>query len=124
MGGGEGMGGHEGVNQMKLGRRARFVGRGRERVLWLLGAALLIAVLWAIAPVLGWPLWVRAVLSGLAAAAAVTVPGLRARVGPDDTRALLRKRGVAISGGGDWRPPPVRDVWLGRLRVDAPPGRC
>ncbi len=104
---------------MKLGRRARFVGRGRERVLWLLGAALLIAVLWAIAPVLGWPLWVRAVLSGLAAAAAVTVPELRARFGQDDTRALLMKRGVAISSGGDGRLPRVRDVGLGQLRVHA-----
>ena len=46
---------------MKQGRRARFVGRGRERALWLLGAAVLIAVLWAIAQPLKWPVLTQAV---------------------------------------------------------------
>ena len=34
---------------MPRGRRARFGGRGRERAWWLLAAAVLFAVLWAVA---------------------------------------------------------------------------
>jgi hypothetical protein len=33
---------------MPIGRRARFGGRGRERAWWLLAAAVLFAVLWAV----------------------------------------------------------------------------
>ena len=103
---------------MKLGRRPRFAGRGRERSWWLLLAAALAVVLWAIAQVLGWPIWARAVLAGLAAAVAVIVPELRARFGQDDTRARLVDQRVAVSGGRR-RLLRVRDVGLDQLRVHA-----
>lgn len=54
---------------------------------WLLAAAVLFAVLWAVAQVLTWPVGARAVLAGLAASAALLVPELRARFKQDDTRA-------------------------------------
>jgi hypothetical protein len=61
----DGLGG--GVS-MPRGRRPRFGGQGREPVGWLLAAVVLFGVLWAVAQVLGWPLWVRVTLVGLAAA--------------------------------------------------------
>jgi len=103
---------------MKLGRRPRFVGRGRERALWLLLAAVLFVVLWAIAQVLGWPLWARAVFAGLAAAAPLVIAELRARAGQDDTWARLVEQRVAVSGGPH-RLPRVRAVGLDQLRVHA-----
>ncbi len=102
----------------KPGQRPRFVTRGRERSWWLLLAAVLAAVLWAIAQVLGWPLWARMVLSGLAAAAPLVVSELRARAGQDDTLARLVEHWVAVSAGRGrllW----VRDVALDQLRVHA-----
>ncbi len=101
---------------MKLGRRVRFAGRGREWSWWLLLAAVLAAVLWAIAQELGWPVWARVVLAGLAAAVPLVVSELRDRAGQDDTRAQLLKERVAVSGG-DRRLPRVRDVELDQLRV-------
>ena len=60
---------------MKIsGRRARFTSSGRERSWWLVLAVVLAAVLWAIAQVLGWPVWARAVLAGLAAVGGVDRP--------------------------------------------------
>jgi tetratricopeptide (TPR) repeat protein len=107
---------------MKMsGRRARFAGRGRERSWWLLLAAVLAAVLWAIAQVLGWPVWARAVLAGLAAALAVIVPELRTWFGQDDTRSQLVEQRVAVPGGrhGRRRLPLVHSVRLDQLRVHA-----
>jgi hypothetical protein len=103
---------------MSSGWRARFGGRGRERAWWLLAAAVLFAVLWAIAQVLAWPLWARAILAGLAAAAALVVPELRARFKQDDTRAALVERAVTVPGGPA-RLPLVREAGLAQLRVHA-----
>jgi tetratricopeptide (TPR) repeat protein len=103
---------------MKQGRRARFVGRGRERALWLLGAAVLIAVLWAIAQQLKWPVWTQAVLAALAAAAALIIPELRARFGQDDTWAQLVEQRVKVSDGHG-RLLRVRDIGLNELGVHA-----
>ncbi len=103
---------------MKQGRRAGFVGRCRERALWLLGAAVLIAVLWAIAQVLGWPLWARAVLAVLAAAAALIIPELRAWFVQAAAQAQLVKQRVRVSGGRG-RLLRVRDVGLNELGVHA-----
>ncbi len=103
---------------MTQGRRARFVGRGHERALWLLGAAVLIAVLWAIAQQLKWPVWVQAVLAGLAAAVALIIPELRARFEQDAERKRLLKGLVAVLDRHD-RLPQVRAVGLDQLRVHA-----
>src|SRR6266567_3784352 len=70
-------------------QQVRFVSRGRERAWLLLGAVVFVGVLWAIAPVLGWPVWARVVLTGLAAALPWIVPELRARGAQDDTRVRL-----------------------------------
>src|SRR5260370_5728918 len=113
MGGTPRVWGLEGVNQMELGRRVRFAGRGRERSWWLL---LLPGVLWAVAQVLGWPLWARAVLVGLAAAAPLVVAEVRAWFGQDDTRARLVEERVTVSGGHG-RLPQVQAVGLDHLRV-------
>ena len=99
-------------------RQVRFVSRGRDRAWWLLGAAMLVAVLWAIAQVLEWPVWLQVVLAGLAAAVALIVPELRARGTEDDTRARLLEQRVAVSGGHH-RLLRVRDVGLDQLRVHA-----
>jgi hypothetical protein len=101
---------------MSSGRRVRFGGRGRERAWWLLAAAVLFAVLWAIAQVLAWPLWARVTLAGLAAAAALVVPELRARFKQDDTRAALVSQAVTVPGGPA-RLPLVREAGLAQLRV-------
>lgn len=103
---------------MKSGRRPRFVTRGRERSLWLLLAVVLAAVLWAMAQVLGWPVWARAVLSGLAAAAPLIVSEWRARAEQDHTRARLLDQRVAVSGGHR-QLLRVRAVRLDQLRVHA-----
>jgi hypothetical protein len=85
--------------KMKLGRRPHFVGRGRERALWLLLAAVLFAVLWAIAQQLKWPVWTQVVLAGLAAAASLIIQELRAWFGQADTRAQLVEQRVKVSDG-------------------------
>ncbi len=103
---------------MSSGRRARFGGRGRERAWWLLAAAVLFAVLWAVAQVLAWPLWARVALAGLAAAAALVVPEFRARFKQDDTRAAWVERAVTVPGGPA-RLPLVREAGLAQLRVHA-----
>ena len=103
---------------MKQGRRVRFANRGHVRSWWLLLAAVLAAVLWAIAQVLGWPVWARAVLAGLAAVMTVIIPGVRAWFGQIVTRERLVEQGVAVSGGYG-RLPRVRDVGLEQLRVHA-----
>ena len=105
---------------MKMsGRRVHFASRGRERAWWLLVAAVLAAVLWAIAQVLGWPLWTRALLAGLAAAAVVIVPELRAWFGQSDTRIRLVEQRVEVSGERRLLLPRVWDVGLDQLRVHA-----
>jgi membrane protein YdbS with pleckstrin-like domain len=101
---------------MGSGRRARFGGRGRERAWWLLAAAVLFAVLWAVAQALKWSGWALAVLGGLAAAAALVVPELRARFKQDDTRAALVERAVTVPGGPA-RLPLMREAGLAQLRV-------
>jgi uncharacterized protein len=103
---------------MKSGQRPRFVSRGRERSWWLLVAGVLAVGLWAMAQVLGWPVWARAVLSVLAAAVPLVVSELRARAGQDDTLTRLVERWVAISAGRG-RLLPVRAVQLDQLRVHA-----
>ena len=103
---------------MSSGRRARFGGRGRERAWWLLAAAVLFAVLWAVAQVLAWPLWARVTLAGLAAAAVVVVPEFRARFKQDDIRAALVSRAVTVPGGSA-RLPLVQEAGLAQLRVHA-----
>ena len=103
---------------MPSGRRARFGGRGRERAWWLLAAAVLFAVLWAIAQALKWPGWALAVLGGLAAAAALVVPELRARFKQDDTRSALLTTAVAVPSEPA-RLPLVREPGLAQLRVHA-----
>ena len=103
---------------MPTGRRARFGGRGRERAWWLLAAAVLFAVLWAVGQVLAWPVWARATLAGLAAAVALVVPELRAWLKIADERSgLLRETVTVLAGPG--RLPLVRDVGLTPLRVHA-----
>jgi tetratricopeptide (TPR) repeat protein len=106
------------LRSTQLGRRPRFAGRGRERSWWLLLAVVLFAALWAIAQVLGWPVWARAALAGLAAAAPLVISELRARAGQDDTLARLVERWVAVSAGHG-RLLRVRDVGLDQLRVHA-----
>jgi tetratricopeptide (TPR) repeat protein len=108
----------EGMNQMKRGRRARFASPGYVWSVSLLVAAALAAVLWAIAQVLGWPVWARALLAGLAAVVAVIVPQARAWFGQRNTREQLVDQGVAVSGGRG-RLPRVREVSLNQLRVHA-----
>ncbi len=103
---------------MTSGWRPRFGGRGRERAWWLLAAAVLFAVLWAVAQALKWPGWALAVLGGLAAAAALVMPELRARFKQDDTRAALVEQAVAVPGGPA-RLPLVREAGLAQLRVHA-----
>jgi tetratricopeptide (TPR) repeat protein len=107
-----------GATQIKQRRRVRFAGRGHVQPWWLLLAAALAAVLWTIAQVLGWPLWARAVLAGLAAAVPLIVAELQAWLGQRDTRAQLVEQGVVVSGGRG-RLPRVRDVGLDQLRVYA-----
>jgi tetratricopeptide (TPR) repeat protein len=84
----------------------------------LLLAAVLAAVLWAIAQVLGWPVWARAVLAGLAAVTAVIIPELRARFEQDDTRTRQVEQLVAVSGGSRHLPL-IRTVGLDQLGVHA-----
>src|SRR3954451_14495440 len=104
---------------MGSGRRLRFGGRGRERAWWLLAAAVLFAVLWAVAQALKWPGWALAVLGGLAAAAALVVPELRAWFKQDDTPGGLVTKAVAVPGRqGGWLPL-VREVELPELWVHA-----
>jgi len=43
------------LGQMPMGRRPHFAGRGRERAWWLLGAAVLFAVLLVVTQVVKWP---------------------------------------------------------------------
>ena len=100
---------------MSSGRRARFGGRSRERAWWLLAAAVLFAVLWAVAQVLAWPVWARAVLGGLAAAAVLVVPELRARFKQEDELAALLEKAAVFSNKG--RLLRVRDVPLSGLGV-------
>jgi hypothetical protein len=69
---------------MGSGRRVRGGEEWRDRAWRLTAAAVLFAVLWAVAQVLAWPVWVGAVLAGLAAAALMVVPELRARFKQDD----------------------------------------
>jgi tetratricopeptide (TPR) repeat protein len=101
---------------MKDSRRTRYTGRGQERAWWLLAAAVLFAVLWAVAQVLQWPVWARAVVGGLAAAAVLVVPELRARYKQDDALAALLRGAAAVSDERG-RLPRVRDVPLAKLRV-------
>ena len=101
---------------MSSGRRARFGGRGRERAWWLLAAAVLFAVLGAVAQALKWSGRAMAVLGGLAVAAALVVPELRARFKQDDTRAALVERAVTVPEGPA-RLPLVREAGLAQLRV-------
>src|SRR5215469_10695948 len=103
---------------MKQGRRVRFASLGHVQSWWLLFAAALAAVLWVIAQVLGWPVWVRAVLAGLAAAVPLIVAELRAWLEQRDTRAQLVEQGVVVSGGRG-RLLRGRDVGLDQLRVHA-----
>ena len=106
---------------MPMGRRARFSGRGRERAWWLLAAAVLVAVLGALAQLLAWPLQVWLALTGLAAAAALVVPELRARFKQDDTRAALVTKAVAVPSRQN-RLPLVREAGLTQLRVHSRSG--
>jgi tetratricopeptide (TPR) repeat protein len=101
---------------MKLGRRAHFIGHGRKRLWWLILAAVLAAMLWATAQVLGWPVWARAVLAGLAAAVALIVPELRAWFVQRETWAQWVDQRVRVSGGHG-RLPRVQDVELKQLGV-------
>jgi len=102
----------------RRGRRVGFVSRGRERAWWLVGAAVLAAVLWAIAQVLKWPVGLQVVLTVLAAAVALIVPELRARGAQDDTRERLLKQRVAVPIEHR-QLPLVRDVGLEELGVHA-----
>jgi len=101
---------------MKLGRRVRFAGRGRERSWWLLLPVVLAAVLWAIAQVLGWPVWARAVLAVLAVAVPLIIAELQARFGQDDTRKRLVEQRVTVTVEQRLLPL-VRDVELKQLGV-------
>ena len=103
---------------MNSSQLTRHMGRGRERAWWLLAAAMVFAVLWAVAQVLQWPVWARAVLGGLAAAAALVVPELRARYKQDDDLAGLLAKAAAVSAGRG-QLPRVREVTLRQLRVHA-----
>src|SRR5258707_1151208 len=103
---------------MKPRRRVRFADRGHVRSWWLLLAAALAVVLWAVAQVLGWPVWARAVLAGSATAVPLIVAELRAWFGEGYTRKQLVEQRVAITGGPR-RLLRVRDVGLDQLRVHA-----
>ena len=100
---------------MPRGRRARFGGRGRERVGWPLPAVVVFAVLWAVAQVWAWPVWARVILAGLAAAALLA--HVRVWVKQRDARAgALAGRVVTVPGHSD-RLPLVREVESAQLRV-------
>ena len=100
---------------MPRGRRARFGGRGRERTGWPLPAAVLFAVLCGVAQVGMWPVWARAALVGLAAAA--LLPQVRDWVKQRDARAgALAGRAVTVPGHSD-RLPLVREAESAQLRV-------
>src|SRR5947209_3535283 len=102
---------------MKMRRRVHFASHGPMRLRWLvLVAALVAAVLWAIAQVLGWPVWARAVLAGLAAVVALIAPELRAWFVQRETWAQLVDQRVRITGGHG-KLPRVRDVELKQLGV-------
>src|SRR5881398_909882 len=101
---------------MKQGRRARFTSRGRERALWLVGAAVLVAALWAVAQQLKLPLWIMVVLAGLTAAAALIVPELQARSDQKIADEQLVEQGLVVTGTHG-RLLRVRDVSLDQLRV-------
>src|SRR6266702_652044 len=103
---------------MKQGQRARFVGRGSERALWLLGAAVLIAVLLAIAQPLKWPVGTQTVLAALAAAASIIIPELRAQHEQDVAWKRFLKGRVSVSDEHG-RLLRVRDVKLKDLGVHA-----
>ena len=101
---------------MPKGRRARFGGQGRERAGWLLPAAVLFGVLWAVAQVLAWPVWVRVTLAGFAAAAALLLR-LRDLVKRRDARGVvLAGRVVTVPRHSD-RLPLVREAESTQLRV-------
>src|SRR3712207_3856108 len=70
----------------------------------------------AVAQALKWSGWAMAVLGGLAVAAALVVPELRARFKQDDTRAALVERAVTVPEGPA-RLPLVREAGLAQLRV-------
>ena len=100
---------------MPRGRRPRFGGQGREPVGWLLAAVVLFGVLWAVAQVLGWPLWVRVTLVGLAAAS--LLPRIRDLVKRRHARGVvLAGRVVTVPRHLD-RLPQVREAESTQLRV-------
>src|SRR6185312_14940031 len=100
---------------MNSGQPIRSTGRGRERAWWLLAAAALFAVLWAVAQVLQWPAWARAVLGGLAAMAVLVVPEMRARYKQDDELAMLVAKAATFAPKG--RLPRLRDVEASDLGI-------
>lgn len=94
--------------------------RERERAWWLLLVGLVGCVaagLWAVAPVLGWPIPVRVALTALAAVVGLVVPELRARRAADQRQERLVAR-VEVRGRKAWLPR-VRDVSDAELRVHA-----
>ena len=91
--------------------------RERQRAWWLLFVACVAAALWAVAQVLAWPIPARAALAGVAAAAALIVPELRARRAADQRQERLLAR-VQVRGRTGWLPQ-VRDVSDSQLRVHA-----
>ena len=86
-----------------------------ERAVWLLAVACAVAVLWAVAQVLAWPVWARVALAGSAAAIGVLLPEMRSRKQAASRRnQLLNRVEVLVSGS---TLPRVRDVSLEQLRV-------
>ena len=86
-----------------------------ERAVWLLAVACAVAVLWAVAQVLAWPVAVRVVLAGSAAAIGILVPEMRSRKeGVSRQGQLLNQVEVLVP---DSTLPRVRDASLQQLRV-------
>jgi hypothetical protein len=87
----------------------------KERSVWYLAAAIVVAGLWAIADQLGWPVGVKAGLAALAVTAGLVVPELQQRAARSDKSAQLVGRLVASTPLHGL--PLAREVRLADLRV-------
>lgn len=86
-----------------------------QRAVWLLVVACAVAVLWAVAQVLAWPVAVRVALAGSAAAIGILVPEMRSRKEGDSRQGqLLNQVEVLVPGSAL---PRLRDVSSQQFRV-------
>ena len=101
---------------MPSGRRARCDDQGRERMGWLQPLAVLFGVLWAVAQVLAWPVWVRVTLAGFAAATVLLLRLWDLVKRRDARKVVLAGRAVTVPRHSD-RLPLVREAESTQLRV-------